>query len=68
MNIVKRLFTKTFAVLIFLTLVSSQNSVHAADGEALFKANCASCHKALETYVGPPLKGAREREPSKDWV
>ena len=68
MNIVKRLLTKTFAVLIFLILVSSQNAVHAADGEALFKANCASCHKPLENYVGPPLKGAREREPSKDWV
>src|SRR6185312_17418870 len=68
MNIVKRLFTKTFAVLIFLILASSQNSVRAADGEALFKANCASCHKPLENYVGPPLKGAREREPSKDWV
>lgn len=68
MNIVKRLFTKTFAVLIFLTLVSSQNSAYAADGEALFKANCASCHRPLESYVGPPLKGAREREPSKDWV
>ena len=40
----------------------------AADGEALFKANCASCHKPLEHYVGPALKGAREREPSKDWV
>ncbi|HXR83130.1 MAG TPA: c-type cytochrome [Hanamia sp.] len=68
MNQVKRLFTKTFAVFIFLTLISSQKSVYAADGEALFKANCASCHKPLEKYVGPPLKGAREREPSKGWV
>jgi mono/diheme cytochrome c family protein len=42
--------------------------VYAADGEALFKANCASCHKPLEHYVGPALKGAREREPEKGWV
>lgn len=68
MNQVKRLFTRTFAVFIFFTLVSSQKSVYAADGEALFKANCASCHKPLEKYVGPALKGAREREPTKDWV
>ncbi|MGN6531479.1 MAG: c-type cytochrome [Ginsengibacter sp.] len=68
MNIVKRLFTKTFVVVVFLTLVSSQQSVYAADGEALFKANCASCHKPLDAYVGPPLKGAREREPEKGWV
>lgn len=68
MNIVQRLFTKTFVVALLLTLASSQNSVRAADGEALFKANCASCHKPLEKYVGPALKGAREREPYKGWV
>jgi mono/diheme cytochrome c family protein len=69
MNQVKRLFTKTFAVFIFLTLISSQNSLYAqaSNGEALFKANCASCHKPLVQYVGPALKGAREREPSKGW-
>src|SRR5690606_36084377 len=43
-------------------------SLFAADGEALFKANCASCHKPDVHYVGPARKGAREREPSKDWV
>jgi len=68
MKQVNRLFTKTLTVFFFLTLVSSMKSVYAADGEALFKANCASCHKPLESYVGPALKGAREREPSKDWV
>ncbi len=70
MNQVKRLFTKTFAVFIFLTLISSQGFLYAqsSNGEALFKANCASCHKPDEKYVGPALKGARDREPSKDWV
>ena len=67
MNHVKRLFTKISAVLLFLTLISSQE-LFAADGEALFKANCASCHKPDVQYVGPALKGASEREPSKDWV
>ena len=69
MNQVKRLFTRTFAVFIFLILISSQNFLYAqsSDGEALFKANCASCHKPDKQYVGPALKGARDREPSKGW-
>ena len=69
MNQVKRLFTKTFAVFIFLTLISSPDFLYAqsSNGEALFKANCASCHKPDKQYVGPALKGAREREPSKGW-
>ena len=52
----------------FLACIFSSQHLFAADGETLFKANCASCHKPLEAYVGPALKGAREREPSKDWV
>jgi cytochrome c551/c552 len=67
MNQISRLFTRTSAILLFLTLVSPK-LLFAADGESLFKANCASCHKADAPYVGPALKGARDREPSKDWV
>ncbi len=37
-------------------------------GKWLFKANCASCHKATEDFTGPALAGSRDREPSKDWV
>lgn len=68
MNQLTRLFIRTFAILFFLTLISSRETLLAADGESLFKANCSSCHKPLENYVGPALKGARDREPSKDWV
>src|SRR5664279_3926261 len=68
MNQLTRLFFRTTAILFFLSLISSHQSVFAADGETLFKANCQSCHKPLVPYVGPALKGAREREPSKDWV
>ena len=68
MNQLNRLFTKKLTFLLFVILISSQQSLFAADGEALFKANCASCHKPDVHYVGPALKGAREREPSKDWV
>jgi Cytochrome c7 and related cytochrome c/Cytochrome c len=68
MNQLTRLFTGITTLLSFLLLISSPENLFAADGETLFKANCQSCHKALESYVGPALKGAREREPSKDWV
>lgn len=68
MNQLTRLFSGTIAILFFLALISSPEFLFAADGETLFKANCASCHKPLEAYVGPALKGARDREPSKDWV
>ena len=68
MNQLTRLFPRITAILFFLTLISSPELLFAADGETLFKANCASCHKPLDAYVGPALKGAREREPSKDWV
>ncbi len=57
-----------FLVSLVLSLFISNNSVFAQNGEALFKANCATCHKPDEDYTGPALKGARDREPSKDWV
>jgi cytochrome c2 len=35
-------------------------------GENLFKANCATCHKPAENYVGPALKGVASRWESKE--
>ncbi|MEO5891489.1 MAG: c-type cytochrome [Ferruginibacter sp.] len=58
----------TLATFLFIALVSFTNTSFAADGEALFKANCANCHKPLEDFTGPALQGARKREPSKDWA
>jgi len=60
--------TKVLLSLLFLFILSSNNSVFAADGEALFKANCSNCHKPDADYTGPALKGWSTREPSKDWV
>lgn len=57
----------TTTLFIFFLLLANQN-LFAQNGEQLFKANCAACHKPDEAYVGPPLKGAKDREPSKDWV
>ena len=37
-----------------------------ANGETLFKANCASCHKPNEKYVGPALQGATGRWQSEE--
>ena len=37
-----------------------------AKGETLFKANCASCHKPNERYVGPALQGVVSRWESKE--
>lgn len=64
----RKILKKVFASLLFIALVSFNNISFAADGEALFKANCANCHKPLEDYTGPKLQGAREREPSPDWA
>lgn len=37
-------------------------------GEALFKANCAACHKVKQKLVGPALAGVQDRVPSTDWI
>jgi cytochrome c2 len=64
----RKIFNTFLASVLLLTFILVSNSSFAADGEALFKANCASCHKALEDYTGPMLKGARDREPDKEWA
>ncbi len=64
----RKILQKVFTSLLFIALVSFTNTSFAADGEAIFKANCASCHKPLEDYTGPKLQGARGREPSPDWA
>lgn len=37
-------------------------------GEALFKANCKSCHKVKTDLVGPALAGIEGRAPSIQWI
>jgi cytochrome c551/c552 len=64
----RKIFKRVFAFLFLFALLSITNNVFAADGESLFKANCASCHKALVDFTGPALKGARDREPNPEWV
>ena len=39
------------------------NTVHAQNGEQLFKQNCASCHSITKDLTGPKLGGVVERGP-----
>jgi cytochrome c2 len=39
-----------------------------AKGLALFKANCASCHKPAKDFTGPMLARCRAREPNPEWA
>ena len=59
---------KALAFLLLVLTLSFNNSVFAADGEALFKANCSNCHKPDADYTGPALKGWSKRIPNPDWV
>ena len=52
----RKILQKVSASLLFIVLISISNFSFAADGEALFKANCANCHKPLEDYTGPKLQ------------
>jgi mono/diheme cytochrome c family protein len=44
------------------------NKSFAADGQALFKANCAACHKPDKDFTGPALQGWKDRVPGDDWL
>ncbi len=48
-------------------LLTSNASFAAADGEALFKDNCSSCHKLDEKLVGPALKDIEKRR-DRAWI
>ncbi len=70
------LSSPTLAVLFFLLIGVS---AHAADpavvnspeaievGKTVFNANCKTCHKLDQKYIGPALRGATDRN-SAEWV
>lgn len=68
MSCYRNFFRRILSALFFIALLSVSSGVFAQDGQALFKANCSSCHKPDKDFTGPALKGARDREPDKDWV
>ncbi len=64
----RRFTIRAITYISFLLLFFFQNNLFAQNGEQIFKANCASCHKPDKDFTGPALKGARDREPSKEWA
>ena len=64
MSCYRKIINKAFASLLLILLVSFNNTVLAADGEALFKAKCANCHKPDQDYTGPKLQGWKDRQPA----
>ncbi|MEI7734911.1 MAG: c-type cytochrome [Ferruginibacter sp.] len=63
----RKIFNKIFSGLVLFALLSFSSDVLAQDGKALFKANCASCHKPDKDYTGPALQGWKSRQPD-GWV
>jgi len=59
---------RIFTCLFFIAFLFINNKSLAADGQALFKANCASCHKPDKDFTGPALKGWKDRVPGGDWI
>ncbi len=65
----RKIFNRIFAsLLLLIVFLSFDQKTFAQNGEVLFKANCSSCHKPDKDFTGPALKGARDREPSKEWA
>ena len=71
-----RLSFQTLAVLFFMAMgvsayaadpsvVNSDEAI--AAGKAVFNANCKTCHKLDQKYIGPALRGATDRN-SAAWV
>lgn len=63
-----RKITKSALSLFVILLLSHFSAIAAPDGQAIFKANCASCHNPLKDATGPALQGVDKRVPSKEWL
>src|SRR6218665_3776950 len=64
----RKIVSKLVASLFLIAAFSFNNSALAADGEALFKSNCASCHKVDKDFTGPALKDWKSKVPEGDWI
>lgn len=64
----RKISFKIFASILFFASLFFSNNLIAADGEALFKANCSNCHKPDKDFTGPALKGWASRVPEGDWI
>jgi cytochrome c2 len=58
-----------FFSFLFLLFIFSSNPLSAADGEKIFKQNCAVCHSLGSNKItGPGLAGVASRVPSDEWL
>ncbi len=64
----RKIFNRIFTFFFVVVLLSFSEQSVAADGGALFKANCASCHKPDKDFTGPALQGWKDRVPKGDWI
>ncbi|MFZ1453930.1 MAG: c-type cytochrome [Ferruginibacter sp.] len=64
----RKIFNRIFTSIFLVVLLSINTQSLAADGAALFKANCASCHKIDKDFTGPALKGWKDRVPGDGWI
>jgi cytochrome c551/c552 len=64
----RKIYNRIFTGIVLVVLMSVHVQTFAADGEALFKANCASCHKIDKDFTGPALKGWKDRVPADGWI
>jgi hypothetical protein len=64
----KNFNTALISLSFFFLFIFSGISGVAQEGEALFKANCANCHKPDADFTGPALKGWAERVPPGEWI
>lgn len=64
----RKIFNRVLPALFLTVFLSININSYAADGEALFKANCAACHKPDKDFTGPALKGWKDRVPAGDWI
>jgi mono/diheme cytochrome c family protein len=59
--------------LLLITFISSAQEISTdpaaiAEGQALFNANCKTCHRVHEKLIGPALESVYDRAPSIDWI
>ncbi|MBK8609343.1 MAG: c-type cytochrome [Chitinophagaceae bacterium] len=64
----RKIFNRLFTSIFLVVLLSINVESLAQDGAALFKANCASCHKVDKVFTGPALQGWKDRVPGDGWI
>src|SRR4051812_13853457 len=57
--------SRLFLILFSLSIPATH--LYAQDGEALFKANCTSCHAINDKVIGPALKNVQTKH-SEEWL